>query len=103
MSSHRSKKNIFKLYLFVKSRTSINHFVSQKHAARYINNFSNFFGECFCISPKKFSPKCKDAKLARITAELKKLILDTHNGYRNKVAGGQLPNFEPAREMIAMV
>lgn len=45
----------------------------------------------------------KDARWIPIEKELRKLVLDKHNGYRNKLAGGELSGFPSAKRMPTIV
>lgn len=46
-----------------------------------------------------YNLKVNDLKLVKVTPELKNLIVDTHNKYRNQVAIGDLKGYEPAAQM----
>jgi hypothetical protein len=53
---------------------------------------------------KKFSENCSaDATLVLMTYDLRKFLLDAHNKYRNRVAGGRVPGYTAARRMPALV
>lgn len=52
----------------------------------------------------KFGPQCSDdAKVLEIPDDIKQKIIDDHNKYRNKIAGGSEPGFNSAAKMGTMV
>ncbi|XP_070492878.1 antigen 5 like allergen Cul n 1-like [Chironomus tepperi] len=56
-----------------------------------------------CEASGKLGPSCtSDAENIELTDEHKKIILEEHNKLRNKIAGGELEGFEPAKKMLTM-
>ena len=56
-----------------------------------------------CNAKNELSPDCNEGKKIELTDELKKLILDEHNNYRNQVAKGELNWLPTASNMVTMV
>lgn len=57
-----------------------------------------------CNNSGNFSSSCPpDRTLVPLLDDDIKLILDTHNGLRNKIANGSQPGFLPAKRMATMV
>ncbi|XP_029720202.2 antigen 5 like allergen Cul n 1 [Aedes albopictus] len=55
-----------------------------------------------CNAKNELSPDCNEGKKIELTDELKKLILDEHNNYRNQVAKGELNWLPTASNMVTM-
>lgn len=56
-----------------------------------------------CGASDSLGPNCpSDAKYIKFTDEHKKIILDTHNKLRNKIAGGEQNGFSTAAAMTTM-
>lgn len=52
---------------------------------------------------KGFGPSCpSDASIIELTPDLKNIIVELHNKYRNQQALGQTPNYEPAVRMATI-
>lgn len=57
-----------------------------------------------CDATGNFLPSCpNDARVVPISTINRKQILDLHNKYRNKIAGGNEPGFNPATRMTTLV
>lgn len=44
-----------------------------------------------------------DARWIQVEKDLRKMVLDKHNSYRNKLAGGQMSGFPSAKRMPTIV
>lgn len=53
------------------------------------------------ISETELLPRSREYK--RFNATMRRLIVHLHNYYRNKIATGQMPEFERAKRMATMV
>lgn len=54
------------------------------------------------IPQQEFAQDCgEDPEIVMMTSAHKKLILDLHNQFRNKIASGRLPGYAPAARMPA--
>jgi hypothetical protein len=57
-----------------------------------------------CGHPNTYLSTCpSDAKIVKLSEADKRLLVDLHNQYRNQVASGKLPGFDPAVAMRKMV
>jgi len=61
-------------------------------------------GHIACNHTGNFNSNCPaDASIERFTATERTQLLDLHNDYRNRIAGGQIPPFLSASSMNAVV
>lgn len=60
-------------------------------------------GFCTDADCKALLGKCTYLKIVPMTNDLKNLILNEHNKYRNEIAGGHLLGFPPSSRMMKMV
>lgn len=62
------------------------------------------FQHITCDATGDLLPSCPpDARVVELSDENIQQILEKHNFYRNKIAGGDEPGFNPAARMSAMV
>ena len=57
-----------------------------------------------CGHSRQFDPSCPaDSTLITFSAAQIQAVLNSHNTYRNRIASGGVPGFQPARRMATMV
>ncbi|XP_055614644.1 antigen 5 like allergen Cul n 1-like [Uranotaenia lowii] len=55
-----------------------------------------------CDNPNQLDPSCEEGFVYEMNDKLKKLIVDTHNDYRNQVAKGTINWLQSSSNMVAM-
>lgn len=55
------------------------------------------------VFPKAWGKSCVKPQLIPMTGQLKQKLVNMHNQYRQKIASGGVPNYDPAVRMATMV